>query len=233
MGSFKWLSISLFIFFSFGLIEIIQAQEVEPLDVSLVDVLWSQPVDTPSFMSFYTFHNTHNKTSSFLADNFELKKPARIEIITAYGYTNSVIPMKELASTLSIKIFRDNNGKPLGHPIEEPGRYIFSLEIPTENNWLKMVECLETGESIVEVHLNQLEDPLELEPGTYWLTLYFDTRYIEYSWFWRFSAPRSFSAHIIDPYDSFLLNAREWVPFSSFGWPYYNVAFKLEGVIYD
>lgn len=199
-----------------------------------MEVIWDQTVDTPGFSSFYSFFNRKDSTASFLADNFVLGKTARIDKITAFGQTNSVISMRELATKVSIRIFRDNDGKPLGHPLEVPGRYIFSIDISTDNEMLHLTETIESGEATVEIYLTQLlDEPLILEPGIYWLCLYFDTRYIEYSWYWRFSGARSYSAHFIDPEMRMLRHAGNWLPFSERGWPYYNLAFKLEGIIND
>ncbi|MCH8568400.1 MAG: hypothetical protein LAT67_09060 [Balneolales bacterium] len=215
-----------------GLTTISKAQERDLVEVSLMEVIWNQPVDSPRFSSFYSFFNRHDSTASILADNFELDQPARIDIITAFGKTNSVISMRELATTFSIRIFRDNEGKPLGHPLEVPGRYIFSIDIPTDNEWLTLTESIETGESTIDIYLTQLlDEPLLLEPGIYWLCVYFDTRYIEYSWHWRFSGAKSYSAHYIDPKMRTNRHAGDWQPFSLHGWPYYNLAFKLEGIL--
>ncbi len=225
---------SLIIISLFGLITTSKAQERDPVEVSLMEVIWDQPVDTPRFSSFYSFFNRKDSTASFLADNFVLEKTAQIDKITAFGQTNSVISMRELATKVSIRIFRDNDGKPLGHPLEVPGRYIFAIDISTDNEMLHLTETIESGEAIVEIYLTQLlDEPLILKPGIYWLCLYFDTRYIEYSWYWRFSGARSYSAHFIDPEMRMLQHAGNWLPFSERGWPYYNLAFKLEGIIND
>jgi hypothetical protein len=217
-----------------GIVTISKAQERESNEVKLMEVIWDQSEGTPQFATFYSFFNRQDSTASFLADSFVISKTSRIDKITAYGRTYSVIPMRELASTFTIKIFSDNGGKPLGHPLEYPARYIFSIHIPTESEWLHLTESIQTGESTLEVYLLQLlEVPLILEPGTYWLCLYFDTKYIEYSWYWRFSGARSYSAHYIDPKMRLLPHAGNWMSFSLSGWPYYNLAFKLEGTIYE
>lgn len=220
--------------FIFGLITVSQAQERDPVDISLMQVIWSQPVDSPHYAISTSFYNSSEGLSRFAADNFVLEHPSHISKIIAYGTTHMPISMREMATTLSVKIIPDDNGKPLLSPLDDNELFVFSIDISTESDWLHLLESVETKESTIEIYLDGLlDEPLILDPGTYWLCLYFDSKYLEYSWNWRFSRTRSYSAYVIDPYMKMVPFAGEWYPFSETIGAYHNLAFKVKGIIYD
>ena len=231
MGKIFLVLKSLIVLVVFGFGSIGHAQEQNPVDVGLMEVIWYQPVDTPRFSSFYSFFNRQDSTANFLADNFILEQPARIERITAFGRNVRQISIRELATIFSIRIFADDNGRPLGHPLDGNDSHIFALDVSTDNNSLQVMESYDSDEMNVIISLTELiGEPLVLESGVYWLCLYFDTRYLEYSWYWRYSGAKSYTAYYISPYGRLNQHAREWNALSG---SYYNLAFRIEGMIYD
>lgn len=205
--------------------------EAETTDMSTTTTattasLWEQPSNgTGGIVS--DFFNAFG-VGVYSADDFSLPAAATLDSIHAEGFWNT----GSLADATAINwyIYPDDGGVPAGHPEDGQDAHVFTHTAPPAgagvditNNNITLDLAAATGGS------------LDLEAGTYWLSVFPDiddtTGDGNLRWNWSEAGSELSEAHLVDPGNLFGGGWTDWTSFSDAGLTFSGTAFRVDGQI--
>ncbi|MGC9025693.1 MAG: S8 family serine peptidase, partial [Chloroflexia bacterium] len=205
---------------------------IRPVPAIPDDVLWDQPLgaNTNAYAN-QDFESIYDAYDIFIADDFTNADPWEITTIFVPGNTWNTGGDLTCATTLNWQIYADAGGVPAGDPWS--GGALWNLSLPPTDP--QVVLSVGVGGYLSNVTLN-LDTPLVLPPGTYWLVFYpqmdFDTCF-QYG---RHASgtTNGYDAQVINPGGGFGFPTT-WTSVrdpSTWGLTEQDFAFRLEGTIY-
>jgi subtilisin family serine protease len=197
-----------------------------PAAASALDsaVIWEQPGSGTS--GIISDHYNQLDAGVYSADDFVLPTEATIDLIHAEGFWND----GSLAEATAINwfIYPDDDGQPAGEPTDGQDAHVWTYSAPPTGTGVDI-----TGDDITLDVLAATDEVIELDAGTYWLSVFPDidspTLAGATRWNWRQAETRGFEASLIDPEDLFEQDFTTWTTFSDVGLDWAGTAFRLEG----
>lgn len=163
--------------------------------------LWNQPQSTVNLDAFPSqdFETAYDHYDIFLADDFSTPRPWMIDTVYVPGGLWGV-GGTTLANAISLhfEIYRDSGGKPDGDPRGGGNSPVWSLAVPPADPRITIeTDSLGTQGNVIL----ELEQPVKLSSGTYWLVFYPRMDFATFGQYGRFTADTTtrFSAQVINP----------------------------------
>lgn len=204
----------------------VSGQEVQVQEDPSFNLIEHPPTATRQGM--YTFKSSDS--GHLLFESFELTVRSTLLEFTFWGLTFSAHPLTELSDYFTLAIYLNVDGKPAGYPGMEPERHLVKISVPTLSDQLDIQSAEEPGDYVLFLDTSSLS--LTLEPGIYWFTAYFDNRFFEYSWLWRFGNRRLRSAYSFDYTGVF--SGGEGIVAGQFNSAIHrNYAFAIRGIVHN
>jgi hypothetical protein len=207
------------------------ANRVLPANPAPEDVLVDQPVGSNTAYANQDFETIYDAYDIFIADDFTNADPWIITTIFVPGNTWNYGGDLTCANTLNWQIYADAGGVPAGDPWS--GGALWNLSLPPTDP--QVVLSTGVGGYLSNVTLN-LNTPIVLTPGTYWLVFYpqmdFDTcfQYGRHA----SNTTNGYDAQVINPGGGFGFPTT-WTSVrdpSTWGLTLQDFAFRLEGTVY-
>lgn len=144
----------------------------------------------------------------YSADDMTFSSPVSITTMRFEGFVGGGDTIGNVATSVSVFIYADNNGAPAGHPDDGQNNEVFSINLPindpnldlTDNNIVIDVQAANNG-------------PVNIPAGSYWITA-FPTLPAALGdserWNWFAGTVDGNNALIIDPQNLFGANATNW-----------------------
>jgi len=163
------------------------------------NTLWDQQIgcDHNVYVN-QDFETAHNAYDVYMADDFTVSRPWSIETIYVPGDTwNNPCDLSN-ATTLNFMIYNDNSGVPDGDPSGGGNSPLWSLSVAPTDSQI----TLSAGEGGYDTNVTvDLNTPVELEPGTYWLVFYPELNFDSYGQSGRYVSctTNGYDAQVINP----------------------------------
>lgn len=154
-----------------------------------------------------------NERGVYSADDIDLLGDATIESFYFQGFVRSGSALTDVADTISLYIFADDNGKPSGHPEEETNSALFSLDIAV------LDPAIDTTDNDILIDVVAAQgSPISLPAGKYWVSVFpsVNSAYNQGDdWLWRTTEPNNeTNGFNIDPSNLFG-NGNDWTNLAS------------------
>lgn len=210
--------------------------------------LWDQPLSLVNTDAYFnqTFDPNH-PTDSWLADDFVVNSTWDVSTIFVPGdfwyirYYSNLLN----ATTLNWYIYEDNGGKPSGYPGDGVTVPVWSISLSPDDPQISLTRG--TPFNLVSNVTLNLDTPISLDPGTYWLIVYPQLNWLTVGGHGRqFSdTANGYPAHYImpDPAGEPTSLPEVWTSVLNIPWVDYesnplaqdqkDLAFRIEGTIED
>ncbi len=201
----------------------------ETLDYTIDSVLWDQPLSSVNqnayvnqdFLDFPTY-------SSFLADDFLVNAPWLIDTIFVPGDGWNGFSTLFNASWLTFLIYADDGGMPAGNPSGTGALPVWSYTLPPTDPQITITNGWSGYPSNTQL---DLDEPILLPAGHYWLVFYPSMLFTPYGQFGRQAADtlNLHTAQFVNPGGDFGYGS-VWQPWNVLGPSQQDMAFRIEGI---
>lgn len=206
-------------------------------------VILDQPLSTENRFAYYNQEYSPGMLAEndvYIADDFILDTAWGISKIFVpndfrYPVLGSASTFMDAAS-LNWEIYTDSNGKPSGNPRDSANLPVWSLSLPPDDSQIELTDGVRGYPTNVTLNLNT---PIYLNPGTYWLIFYAEIDWAIYGGVGRQYADtdNNSAAHTMKPNDTATFYPTTWTNVLGFSWKQFecpelehgDLAFRLEG----
>ncbi len=195
-------------------------------------MLWSQPITTADLGAYANqdfVDPANDPFDIFIADDFTNDETWRIDTIFVPGNLWNGGTTLMNANLLNWEIYADGGGMPDGDPSGGGNPPVWSLSVPPSNHQVILAQ------GVAGLPSNALvfpDDPIVLEPGTYWLVFYPSLEFAVGGQYGRHvsDTTNGYEAHGINPAGGFGFPTT-WTPVISTPWAltWHDFAFSLMG----
>jgi hypothetical protein len=208
--------------------EFVSAQPDNPsADPPSADMLWQQDISTNTAAYVNQMFPDEPTATSFLADDFTNTQNWSITSIFVPGYSAAANPTLYNANSLNWYIYADDNGTPAGTPPAAGAAPFWSLSLAPTDPQITITNGLDGNPSNTRI---DLDTPVILPPGTWWLIFYPDMAFTTGGQYYRHLSDtmNGYPGMFINPGNYFGYGT-EWQSAAVLAGSDYDLAFTLEG----